>query len=182
MKPTIFIGLGLAGFALLGCAQPPVPSGDPDTAFLQQSAREDLLEIQLGQLAERYARLPDVAAYGRHMAEDHEQALAALQRIAQDRQVALPTTLDPDQADTYHQLGGIGGNSFHRDYMDRELWAKRGELAALQQEATIGSDARLVAFARAREPVVDSNRQLGEQVEIQNGLNRPLPHEGGGRS
>jgi predicted nucleic acid-binding protein len=66
--------------------------------------------------------------------------------------------------------------------MDRELWAKRGELDLLRREALDGGDARLIALARDRQPIVAGDEQLGLYVEVKNRLNMPIPPAPGGRS
>ncbi|HVJ52834.1 MAG TPA: DUF4142 domain-containing protein [Aliidongia sp.] len=171
------------GAVLAGCASAPPPSpASNDAAFLQETAQQALLEIRLGELAQRYAQLPDIRAYGRRMAEDRQQELAALAPIAQDLKVALPVTLDAEQTDLFFQMSQIAGDPFHRQYMDRELWAKQGEIDALSREALGNGDPRLVAFAQQREAVVADNQQLGLDVELRNHLNLPIPHAGGGNS
>lgn len=182
MKTSLMIAVATM-VGLSGCAAPPEAlPGNEDAAFLQDAARQDLLEVRLGELAQRYAQLPDVAAYGRRMAEEHGQALEALRRIAQTRRAALPLSPDTGQMEDYYQLATVGGDAFHRQYMDRELWAKRSELDVLRREMSGGADAQLLAFARDHQSIVADEQQLGIDVEVRNRLNVPIPPAPGGNT
>ena len=180
MKTLALIGMAACA-GLFGCAAPPAATPlDEDAAFLQDRARQDLIEIRMGELAQRYAQLPDVAAYGRRMTAEHDESLAALRGIALDRRIALPAAPDDAGLDSYYQLSRIGGDDFHRQYMDRALFFQRGEISTLQREAASGGDARLVAFARDREPMAAGDTALGIDVEVKNHLNFPIAPAGGG--
>jgi putative membrane protein len=163
---------------LAGCAAPPTPAA-VDAAFLDDAARQDLLEIRLGELAQRYAQLPDVVDYGIRMVADHDRDLAALRQLAAAHGTALPSAPDDGQTDFYLQLSHISGDDFHRQYMDHELWAKRGEIDMARREAQAGGDAALMAFARDREPQIAGESRLGVDVEVRNHLNVPLTGAGG---
>jgi putative membrane protein len=164
--------------ALAGCAAP-VPS-DPDAFFLQQEAAKDLTEIKMGELAMRYSQLPDVTAYGREMIDQHQDELAQLSRIAADRRVIMPVSLDPATLDRYFRLAQIGGDEFHRLYMNEELFEHRAEKTILDQEAMTGSDPRLVAMAKTQAPVAAADLRQGVDVEVKNHLNFSLGGSGGG--
>jgi predicted outer membrane protein len=120
------------------------------------------------------AQIPDVASYGRQMAADHASALETLRLIAQARQSEIPRSPDAEQMESYYQLSHIGGDDFHRQFMDGALWHQRSELATLEREAVSGRDSRLVAFARERQPVVAGAERLAVDVEVRNHLNVPI--------
>jgi predicted outer membrane protein len=153
---------------------------DPDAFFLQQEAAIDLREIKMGELAIRYSQLPDVTAYGRQMIDEHQGELAQLSKIAADRQVIMPVSLDPFALDRYFRLAQIGGDEFHRLYMNEELFAHHAEKAVMEQEMTTGGDPRLVAMAKSQEPVTVADTQLALDVEVKNHLNFPLGGSDGG--
>ncbi|HVJ52833.1 MAG TPA: DUF4142 domain-containing protein [Aliidongia sp.] len=170
-----------AALGLAGCApSQEFSSAASDPAFLRDEARHDLFEIRLGELAKSYAQLPDVAAYGSRMAEDHRQALAALQPIARKLAVTLPDSLDDDQSSVYELLGRTGGSSFQRQYMDYTLWMTRGELDRLDSEADSKGDPELAAYARSRRSAVAASQLLGREIKIRNFVDLQPPSGTGG--
>lgn len=94
--------LGLL-LALAAPAAFAAPSAD-DRSFLAYEAQGSAYELAIAQRAVQDATRGDVKAHARGVVSDHEQASAALQRLAQDEGVALPTGMTNDEQSRFAGL------------------------------------------------------------------------------
>src|SRR4051812_36949945 len=64
-----------------------------DMNFLMDSAKTNLLEVKLGELAQKKATSSDVKTFAQRMIDDHSKAQAKLQSVADKVGCPMPTAL-----------------------------------------------------------------------------------------
>jgi len=88
-----------------------------DQKALKDMAMADMAEVETGKLAVSKAQSPEVKAFGQQMIDDHGQALAKVQALAQARGVTLPTELDSKHKAMSAKLEKLSGAEFDKAYM-----------------------------------------------------------------
>jgi putative membrane protein len=83
-----------------------------DQKFLDFAAQTDMVEANLGQLAQEQGVSQQVKDYGQTLATDHTQDYAMLQTLAQQAGLTVPTAIDAEHnkgmITPFHQLKGPG--------------------------------------------------------------------------
>ena len=136
--------------------------------FWVEAAAGGLAEVELGKLAADHAQSAEVKRFGQMMVQDHTAANNELKPIAEKKDIALPTSLDPMHRTVHDRLAGMSGGPFDREFMDVMVddHQKTAELFRKQAESAPDPDAR--SFAAKTLRVIE--RHLQEAKSIQAGL------------
>src|SRR2546430_12126882 len=104
MKKAIFVGTVVVAMAaapsFAQTGQPkaggtPAPKQASDQKFVMEAAKGGMAEVELGKLAQDKAASEQVKNFGKRMVDDHGKANDELQKLAKDKNITLPTDLDP---------------------------------------------------------------------------------------
>jgi putative membrane protein len=111
---------------------PPNDSVSADSAFIRRAAADNLLEVQLGELAEHQATNPMVQKFGERMAIDHGRLEKQWTDLASKHGVPIKATLGSKSKQKVERLRQAKGATFDREYMiamikDHEKDAKKLE-------------------------------------------------------
>ena len=66
-----------------------------DQKFVTDAAKGGMAEVELGKLAQDKASSDQVKNFGKRMVDDHSKANDELQTLAKNKNITLPTDLDP---------------------------------------------------------------------------------------
>ncbi len=143
-----------------------------ESQFLEEAAVSGTFEMQASQMALQSAADERVKVFARLMLVQHEQIDASLKRVARDRNIVLPVSLDADQQSILDDLQQAEGADFDRRYIEHvavggheqavELYSRAAresedgdvktfaaEAVSLQQQHL--DEARIIAEAHASE-------------------------------
>lgn len=95
---------------------PIVAAETGDQKFLNAAAGAQLVQIRLGQLAQKKGNSADVKKMGKMMEEDHTKALSQLKTLSKSKSVALPTSTPKSSNDDYNALSKKSGKDFDKTY------------------------------------------------------------------
>ena len=106
-----------------------------DSVFIQRSGSVGLLQVKLGQLAEKKGSSPAVVEFGKRMATDYSKANEELKAAAKAAGYPAPVLSRQDQQ-IFDRFQGKGRSSFDKAYMaqmvaqhDEEVRLFKGESA-----------------------------------------------------
>jgi putative membrane protein len=89
-----------------------------DAVFIKESASRNLMEVELGRLAQQKATLQQVKDFGRMMERDHSDANQKLMGVSVKLGMSPPSKmLDGDRAKVLEFINKPG-NQFEKDYID----------------------------------------------------------------
>jgi putative membrane protein len=86
--------------------------------FVQKAASDGMAEVELGKLAQQKSTNPDVRAFGQHMVKDHSAANEKLKAAAQQANVTVPSTMDPQHRQMVQSLQKLQGDAFDAAYAE----------------------------------------------------------------
>jgi putative membrane protein len=136
-----------------GAAQP--------AQFLQKAMLGSMLEVELGEVAQRNAATTGIHALGSRMVRDHGKIGRILQMLSKDKGVVVPASLASDDRSTVTALSTKTGVEFDAAYAQRMV-VSHEKLIALFDEATTGSDPDVAEFARRALPILREGKRLAE--------------------
>lgn len=85
--------------------------------FAKDAAEGGMMEVQLGNIAEKNAGSQSVKDFGKMMVDDHTKINDNLKDLAAKKNVTLPTTVSSDQQKDIDKLSKKTGNDFDKDYV-----------------------------------------------------------------
>jgi putative membrane protein len=139
--------------------------GAADQKALKDMAMADMAEVETGKLAVSKAQSAEVKAFGQQMVDDHGQALAKVQALAQARGVTLPTEVDAKHKAMAAKLEKMSGADFDKAYMaGAGVKDHKDTHAKLMSDAKKIKDADVKAVADQHMPVVEQHLKAAQQM------------------
>jgi putative membrane protein len=135
-----------------------------DQTFVVDAARGNLAEIELGKLAAEKASSEDVKKFGQHMVDDHSKALEELKKIASQKNIQLPSDIDPKEKALRDRLSKLSGPAFDRTYMQAMLRDHRQVVNEFKREATSGKDPDVKTFASTTLPTIEEHLKAAQST------------------
>ncbi|PYR03729.1 MAG: hypothetical protein DMG00_25515 [Acidobacteria bacterium] len=92
-----------------------------DQTFVTKTAAGGMAEVELGKLAQEKGTSDQVKSFAQRMVTDHNKANDELKTLAQNKNITLPTDIDPHDKALRDRLSKLSGAQFDHAYMqDRE--------------------------------------------------------------
>jgi putative membrane protein len=135
-----------------------------DQTFVTKAAAGGLAEVELGKLAQEKASNEQVKNFGQKMVTDHTKANDELKTLAQNKNITLPTELDPHDKALRDRLTKMSGAGFDRAYMQAMVTDHRKVANEFRHESTAGKDADIKAFAAKTLPTIEEHLKLAQEA------------------
>jgi len=164
---TSSMGASGTGQAAAGGAAMGAKLNASDEKAVKDMAMADMAEVETGKLALSKTQNSDVKAFAQQMVDDHGQALAKVQALAQARGVTLPTDLDAKHKAMSAKLEKMSGDAFDKAYM-----ANAGVKDHKDTKSKLTSDAKKIkdpdvkALADQHMPVVEQHLKSAQQMHM----------------
>lgn len=85
--------------------------------FAQEAASGGMMEVQVGNLAQKNSKTKAIQDYGKMLVDDHTSLNNDLKDIASKKNINLPTTVTSDQQDKIDKLSKETGSDFDKDFI-----------------------------------------------------------------
>ncbi|MCE7064945.1 DUF4142 domain-containing protein [Dyadobacter sp. CY326] len=144
----------------------------PDKAFILAAAAGGMLEVKLGELAQKQASSPKFKDFCKQMITDHTKVNGELKALAQKKQVQIPTALPAAKQQKYDSLASQKGEKFDMLYMNMMIASHEETVGLFQSESNKGKDADVKKWADAKIPA------LKHHLEMAKGLFKGTQHSG----
>jgi putative membrane protein len=154
----------LAGMVVMGLVAPPLLAVSPDETFVMNVAKDGMAEVELGKLASDKASSDEVKKFAQRMVADHSKANDELKGIAQSKNIAWPSELDPKAKATRDRLEKLSGAAFDRAYIQEMVTGHRKAVAAFKTESTSGNDPDVKAWAAKTLPTIDDHLKMAQDI------------------
>ena len=154
--------LSVAGGPAPAAAQQP-KSLASDSVFIQRAGSGGLLQVKLGQLAEKKGSSPAVVEFGKRMATDYSKANEALKAVAKQAAFPAPVLLRQDQQ-IFDRFNGMGRSSFDKAYMAEMVKQHREVVQLFQGESTGGRVQSLKQLASRMLPEMEQRLGLATET------------------
>ncbi|MEJ0056801.1 MAG: DUF4142 domain-containing protein [Bacteroidota bacterium] len=136
-----------------------------DTEFAVNAADAGMLEVRLGELAQKNAYSAQVKSFAKMMVTEHEKANEELKGGANQKGISLPEYLSTHSQSKYDDLSKKTGKEFDDAYTEAMVKAHKEALDLFQKEAADGKDADLKAWATAKVSVIEHHLDMAKQTE-----------------
>jgi len=138
---------------------------DDDSRAIVALVEMNQTEIALSRLALQKSNHEDVKALAQMLVDAHTTALAELTKLAEDRELALPTVLSDQAVETRTELSQKTGKDFDLAYCNKMVEAHEKAIARVEAVSQNAKDADLRGWATRKLP--DLRKHLEEAVACQ---------------
>lgn len=135
-----------------------------DKGFARKVSACGLAEVNLSELAVRFAHNPDVKRFAQRMVMDHKQANLQLTRLANARSIKLPAEMDEKHQKLYDKLKGLQGEEFDKCYMEAMVKDHEEAVKLFENQAKDGKDADLKKMAADLEPTLKEHLEMARKL------------------
>ena len=134
-----------------------------DSVFIQRAGSVGLLQVKLGQLAEKKGTSPAVLEFGRRMVTDYSKANEELKAAAKVAGYPAPVLLRQDQQ-IFDRFQGKGRSSFDKAYMAQMVAQQSEEVRLFQGESAGGRVQSLKQLAARMLPEMEQRLSLATET------------------
>ncbi len=147
----------------------PVALTAPEKLFMENAARGNMLEVQLGNLAAQKATSNEVKQFGQRMATDHGQLGQRLQQLASNMNVTLPQDLKPEQQTAVSRLEKLSGKAFDREFMSRMISDHTRDISEFERASTQATNSDIKQFASEALPTLRDHLKMAREISAKLG-------------
>jgi len=150
-----------------------------DMGFVREAASGNLMEIQLGQLAQNKASNPAVKQFAQRMVADHNNLQNQLTSVASSGGQNFTPTMDSRHQNQINRLQNLSGAEFDRNYMSLMIRAHQRDVNNFQTQSQSANSAQVRTLAINSLPVLQQHLSLAQQVGSQVGADSTGNYAGG---
>jgi putative membrane protein len=133
--------------------------------FVNTAANDGMMEVQLGELAQKNASAESVKNYGSMLAKDHSKANDELKSIAAAKNIAVPASLSADHASHLQEMTAKTGKDFDKAYIDMMVEDHGKAIDLFTKQSNDNSDAELQAFAKKTLPTLKKHLEEAKKLQ-----------------
>lgn len=142
---------------------------DADRALINKVAASNLLEVRLGQAAQKQAENPSVKQFGQRMEADHSTMQKQWMGVAQKNRVEFKVKLTPQQLGQVYRLKDLTGSSFDRAYMAAMVQNHQEDVSTFQNARNAGHSTEVRQLIDVTLPALQEHLAQARQISGQVG-------------
>ncbi len=135
-----------------------------DAAAMKKLAGANLAEVEAGKLAASKAQSEDVKKFGQQMADDHEQMLEDLKKLADARGVKLPEQAPAKERAKMKALEKLSPAQFDKRYMSEMVKDHQKDVKETADIANKAKDPELKAAVEDANAKIRDHLKMAQQV------------------
>jgi putative membrane protein len=176
---TVALSSFVVALALAGCstdkaatpttnqpaASTAVAPSNPDQDFINNAAKGNRAEVDLGRMMSQKAIDPGVKQFAQQMVKDHSAALTQLQQLAQAKNITLPDGLPSDAEDLKQKLGADRGKQADKDYVSGMVEDHQKDVKEFQDAAQNAHDPEVKQWASNLVPKLQEHLQKAQALD-----------------
>ncbi|WP_247237445.1 DUF4142 domain-containing protein [Telluribacter sp. SYSU D00476] len=136
-----------------------------DRTFALEAAQTNLMGLRLGQLVQNNAQSQDVKDYSVTMNDYFNKASNDLLRIANRKNIPLPSTLSTINQADFDRLSALKGSSFDTAYIDWSIQSHQKTIEQLRQHTMNSTDEDLKTWASGRLTALEQSLNRAQTIQ-----------------
>ncbi len=138
---------------------------DFDKDFMVEAASGGMLEVQLGQLAQKQATSTAVKQFGQMMVSDHTKANNELMALAKQKNIVVPAEPGKEAMEHIQKLQQETGKDFDKDYVSLMVDDHKEDIEQFEKAADKAKDPDIKALAAKTLPVLKHHLQMIQGIQ-----------------
>lgn len=138
---------------------------EDDAEFAVKAADGGMMEVQMGELAQKNGANAQVKSFGKMMVEDHTKANNELKALAAQKNITLPATLGNDNQKMYNDMAAMKGADFDKHYVDHMVDDHEDDVEMFRKTSMNAADPDIKAFAAKTFPTLEMHLQKIKEIK-----------------
>jgi putative membrane protein len=165
-----------------------------DKEFIKDAAVDGLYEVEIAKIASERASNPAVKSFAQMLVNDHSAANDELKRLANSRNVELPTELPMLKRRSVDRLSKMSGSEFDREFVNKvAIKEHEKDIKRFEEASRDAKDAEVRAWAEKKLPTLrqhladaqklppaTASRSMDSSGTPRSGMDRPDSSSGSG--
>jgi len=131
--------------------------GSDEQDFAKDAAAGGMMEVQLGNIAQKNSSTKAIQDFGKMMVDDHSKINDNLKDLASKKNVALPSTVTEKQQKDIDKLSKETGTEFDKDYVSMMVNDHKDDIAAFKKAGDKMKDADFKDFVIKNLPTLQKH-------------------------
>ena len=136
---------------------PAAELSDKDKSFMQDAAKDGMMEVDMGKMGQKQAKSADVKKFANRMVTDHTKANNQLKALAKKKGVTLDAA--PSKMDKMDDA------TFDKDYMAQMVKDHEKDVSEFEAHAKDASDADLKAWVNKTLPTLKKHLEMAKEIQ-----------------
>lgn len=138
---------------------------EDDAEFLAEAASGSMMEVELGKLALQKSMSPKVKDFARMLVDDHTNAIADLENIASQKNLALPVALMDKHQKMVDKIKDEKGKEFDKKYLGAMVSDHKEDIEEFREVSEETKDTNIKDFASKTLPKLAAHLEMAERLE-----------------
>ncbi|MDA8232948.1 MAG: DUF4142 domain-containing protein [Magnetospirillum sp.] len=147
-----------------------------DREFIPEAVTDNMLQVDLGTMAEQHGANPEVRKFGQRMVEDHGKFNKEITGIAERDGMAPPKQISADQQREVDRLSSLQGEAFDNAYMPMMVQEHQKYVKTYQKEIDEGQNSAVKRYAQDTLPTLKEHLSMAQSIAPQGAA---MPESGG---
>ena len=139
--------------------------GEDAVNFVQEAASGGMMEVQLGNIAQKNSKNKAVQDYGKMLVDDHSSANNKLKDIADNKNINIPTSVTNDQQDKIDKLSKETGSDFDKDFISMAVDDHQNDIDKFKKAEDNIQDADLKDFIAKTLPTLQKHLDKAKEIK-----------------
>ena len=136
-----------------------------DQKFVNEAARGGMLEVELGQVAQKNGTSAEVKSFGQQMVTDHTRLNEELGDAAKKDGFEVPGGLTPKQREEIQALSKVSGKEFDSKYAQLMVKDHTEDLAAFRKAESTTQKPELKKAIADAIPVIEHHLEMAKKMQ-----------------
>ena len=133
--------------------------------FMTEAAKGGMAEIELSKTALNRVQNKEVRDFAQKMVIDHTKASYELGKLAEKKNVALPTEMDAEHKSIKDAMLQLTGAEYDKKYVDTMVADHEKTVNLFKTQAESGTDAEAKAFAARTLPTLQMHLDMIKKIQ-----------------
>ena len=138
---------------------------EDDSEFLVAAAESDMMEIELGKLAQTKSTNPDVKEFATMMVNEHTKSSNETKPFAEKLQVSLPAAITDKGKEKYNELNEKTGHDFDEKFADMMVNNHEDAVSKMEKASTDAEDPAIRTWAAGKVPVLKGHLEHAKTLQ-----------------
>jgi putative membrane protein len=138
---------------------------DDALTFIKTAASSNVMEIEIGKLAQQKAQSQRVKKFGAMMVNDHTKASDELKALASEKNVVVNYSLKPEHKKHIADLQKLSGATFDKHYIQMMLSAHTTDIQLFEQFGADNRDKAVNNFATKTLPILKMHLDSAKSIQ-----------------
>lgn len=142
-----------------------VVTDEKSTEFLKKVTNSGMAEVQAAKLAQQKATIEAVKNFAAMLERDHTAVNQQVKTLADQRNVALPSTISEDKQKMYSDMEKMTGKAFDKDYISMMIKAHGDGISLFEDTKSNASDIDVKNFADKTLPTLKMHLDSAKAIQ-----------------